>query len=54
MRCIDKAGGIDDYLLSTPSHELDSDVALKWKLRIREALGHVTDDTAQKQSGTRE
>ena len=50
MRCIDKAGGIDEYLLSTPGHKLDSDVALKWKMQIREALGHVADDSAQKQS----
>ncbi|KAG9456038.1 hypothetical protein H6P81_000546 [Aristolochia fimbriata] len=34
LRCIDKAGGIDEYLLQTPYHKMDSELGLMWKARI--------------------
>jgi large subunit ribosomal protein L28 len=40
LRIIDKKGGLDNYLLTTPPRELDSEVALKWRaflLHFREA-----------------
>ena len=33
-RCIDKAGGLDRYLLKSPETELASDVGLKLKAEI--------------------
>lgn len=42
LRCIDKAGGIDEYLLKTPYHKMDTEMGLLWKARIEkmyEALG---------------
>eukprot|EP00245_Coleochaete_scutata_P008020 TRINITY_DN23912_c0_g1_i1.p1 TRINITY_DN23912_c0_g1~~TRINITY_DN23912_c0_g1_i1.p1 ORF type:complete len:154 (-),score=20.23 TRINITY_DN23912_c0_g1_i1:162-623(-) len=38
MRCIDKAGGIDEYLLNTPDHKLRSDVGVKWRTEIASAI----------------
>ncbi|KAF3792145.1 54S ribosomal protein L24 [Nymphaea thermarum] len=34
LRCIDKAGGIDEYLLNIPYKKLDNEMALFWKARI--------------------
>nr|PNR60883.1 hypothetical protein PHYPA_003676 [Physcomitrium patens] len=34
LRCIDKAGGLDEYLLTTPEHKLDNDLAREWRTRI--------------------
>ncbi|KAG6552499.1 hypothetical protein Mapa_005919 [Marchantia paleacea] len=34
LRCIDKAGGIDEYLLNIPDRKLESDIALFWKNQI--------------------
>lgn len=34
LRCIDKAGGLDNYLVNTSDEKLDSDVALVWRQRI--------------------
>lgn len=34
LRCIDKAGGLDEYLLTTPKHKLDNDFARDWRRRI--------------------
>ncbi|BBN02220.1 large subunit ribosomal protein L28 [Marchantia polymorpha subsp. ruderalis] len=34
LRCIDKAGGIDEYLLNIPDRNLESDIALFWKNQI--------------------
>lgn len=31
LRCIDKAGGLDEYLLTTPEHKLDNDIARQWR-----------------------
>lgn len=34
LRCIDKAGGIDEYLLKTPYHKMDTETGLFWKTKI--------------------
>ncbi|XP_039044286.1 50S ribosomal protein L28-like [Hibiscus syriacus] len=34
LRCIDKAGGIDEYLLKTPYHKMDTEMALSWRAKI--------------------
>jgi len=34
LRCIDKAGGLDEYLLTTPEHKLDNDLARDWRRKI--------------------
>lgn len=50
LNIIDKKGGLDNYLLKTPSKELHSEVALKWRaflLAFREAkLKLLLNDTA--------
>ncbi|BAT97944.1 hypothetical protein VIGAN_09153600 [Vigna angularis var. angularis] len=34
IRCIDKAGGIDEYLLKTPYHKMDTEMGILWKAKI--------------------
>ncbi|KAH6760640.1 Ribosomal L28 family [Perilla frutescens var. frutescens] len=34
LRCIDKAGGIDEYLLKTPHQKMDTEMGLFWKTKI--------------------
>ncbi|KAH6830719.1 Ribosomal L28 family [Perilla frutescens var. hirtella] len=34
LRCIDKAGGIDEYLLKTPHRKMDTEMGLFWKTKI--------------------
>ncbi|XP_057454292.1 54S ribosomal protein L24, mitochondrial-like [Lotus japonicus] len=34
LRCIDKAGGIDEYLLKTPYHKMDTEIGVLWKAKI--------------------
>ncbi|XP_061355306.1 large ribosomal subunit protein bL28m [Gastrolobium bilobum] len=34
LRCIDKVGGIDEYLLKTPYHKMDTEIGLFWKAKI--------------------
>ncbi|KAK9279369.1 hypothetical protein L1049_013048 [Liquidambar formosana] len=44
LRCIDKAGGIDEYLLKTPCHKMDTEIGLFWKAKIEkmyEELGEM-------------
>ncbi|KAL5559388.1 hypothetical protein UlMin_035599 [Ulmus minor] len=44
LRCIDKAGGIDEYLLKTPYHKMDTEMGLFWKSKIEklyEQLGKM-------------
>ncbi|RWW30828.1 hypothetical protein BHE74_00009058 [Ensete ventricosum] len=44
LRCIDKAGGIDEYLLKTPYHKMGTELGLVWKARIEkmyEELGKM-------------
>ncbi|EYU21888.1 hypothetical protein ABFS82_01G024400 [Erythranthe guttata] len=44
LRCIDKAGGFDEYLLKTPYHKMDTEMGLYWKTKIEkmyEDLGEM-------------
>ncbi|KAF8392911.1 hypothetical protein HHK36_021151 [Tetracentron sinense] len=44
LRCIDKAGGIDEYLLKTPYNKMDTEMGLFWKAKIEkmyEELGEM-------------
>ncbi|MQL75542.1 hypothetical protein Taro_007897 [Colocasia esculenta] len=44
LRCIDKAGGIDEYLLKTPYNKMDTEMGLLWKAKIEkmyEELGKM-------------
>lgn len=44
LRCIDKAGGIDEYLLKTPYQKMDTELGLYWKAKIEklyEELGKM-------------
>lgn len=44
LRCIDKAGGIDEYLLKTPYHKMDTEMGVFWKAKIEklyEELGKM-------------
>ncbi|KAF2316677.1 hypothetical protein GH714_042018 [Hevea brasiliensis] len=44
LRCIDKAGGIDEYLLRTPYQKMDTEMGLFWKAKIEkmyEELGKM-------------
>lgn len=34
LRCIDKAGGIDEYLLKTPYNKMDTEMGIVWKAKI--------------------
>lgn len=34
LRCIDKAGGLDEYLLKTPYHKMDAEFGLFWKAKV--------------------
>ncbi|AEE85916.1 putative ribosomal protein L28/L24 [Arabidopsis thaliana] len=34
LRCIDKAGGIDEYLLKTPYQKMDTEMGLYWKTKV--------------------
>lgn len=34
LRCIDKAGGIDEYLLKTPYVKMDTELGIYWKSKI--------------------
>lgn len=36
LRCIDKAGCIDDYLLQMPLRKVENELALFWKLKIQQ------------------
>jgi len=38
MRCIDKAGGFDEYILNTKSHKLDSELGFKLKAEMKDVL----------------
>ncbi|CAN1138360.1 54S ribosomal protein L24, mitochondrial [Linum perenne] len=37
IRCIDKAGGIDEYLLKTPYQKMDTEMGLFWKSKIEKS-----------------
>ncbi|KAK9068403.1 hypothetical protein SSX86_012516 [Deinandra increscens subsp. villosa] len=44
LRCIDKAGGIDEYLLKTPYRKMDTEMGILWKSKMEkmyEELGNM-------------
>lgn len=41
LRCIDKAGGIDEYLLNTPYHKMDTELGLAWKAKIEKMYAEL-------------
>lgn len=41
LRCIDKAGGIDEYLLKTPYHKMDTEMGLFWKSKIEKMYAEL-------------
>ncbi|KAK3213152.1 hypothetical protein Dsin_017858 [Dipteronia sinensis] len=41
LRCIDKAGGIDEYLLKTPYHKMDTEMGLSWKTKIEKLYAEL-------------
>ncbi|XP_008793746.2 uncharacterized protein LOC103709972 [Phoenix dactylifera] len=44
LRCIDKAGGIDEYLLKTPYNIMETEMGLFWKTKVEkmyEQLGNM-------------
>ncbi|KAK9096133.1 hypothetical protein Sjap_021630 [Stephania japonica] len=44
LRCIDKAGGVDEYLLKTPYNKMGTEMGLFWKVKIQkmyEELGEM-------------
>ncbi|KAL6524116.1 hypothetical protein OROMI_031211 [Orobanche minor] len=43
LRCIDKAGGIDEYLLKTPYHKMDTETGLFWKTKIEKMYQDLGD-----------
>ncbi|KAF9622215.1 hypothetical protein IFM89_030073 [Coptis chinensis] len=34
LKCIDKAGGIDEYLLKAPYHKMDTEMGFFWKAKM--------------------
>lgn len=42
LRCIDKAGGIDEYLLKTPYHKMDTELGLIWKAKIEKMYAELS------------
>ncbi|KAF8392788.1 hypothetical protein HHK36_021025 [Tetracentron sinense] len=43
LRCIDKAGGIDEYLLKTPYNKMDTEMGLFWKAKIEKMYEELGD-----------
>ncbi|KAK0571218.1 hypothetical protein LWI29_012614 [Acer saccharum] len=41
LRCIDKAGGIDEYMLKTPYHKMDTEMGLSWKTKIEKLYAEL-------------
>ncbi|KAK2658145.1 hypothetical protein Ddye_004678 [Dipteronia dyeriana] len=41
LRCIDKAGGIDEYMLKTPYHKMDTEMGLSWKAKIEKLYAEL-------------
>ncbi|KAG6505803.1 hypothetical protein ZIOFF_038168 [Zingiber officinale] len=41
LRCIDKAGGIDEYLLNTPYRKMDTELGLAWKAKIEKMYAEL-------------
>ncbi|XP_065857670.1 large ribosomal subunit protein bL28m [Euphorbia lathyris] len=41
LRCIDKVGGIDEYLLKTPYQKMNSETGLFWKAKIEKLYEEI-------------
>uniref|UniRef100_M8B388 Large ribosomal subunit protein bL28m n=1 Tax=Aegilops tauschii TaxID=37682 RepID=M8B388_AEGTA len=41
LRCIDKAGGIDEYLLKTPYNKMDTEMGIAWKAKIEKMYSEL-------------
>ncbi|XP_051215510.1 large ribosomal subunit protein bL28m [Lolium perenne] len=41
LRCIDKAGGIDEYLLKTPYNKMDTEIGIAWKAKIEKMYSEL-------------
>ncbi|KAJ1700813.1 hypothetical protein LUZ63_000592 [Rhynchospora breviuscula] len=41
LRCIDKAGGIDEYLLKTPYNKMETELGVIWKARIEKMYAQL-------------
>ncbi|BAF21826.1 large ribosomal subunit protein bL28m [Oryza sativa Japonica Group] len=41
LRCIDKAGGIDEYLLKTPYNKMDTEMGVAWKAKIEKMYSQL-------------
>ncbi|XP_010438033.1 PREDICTED: uncharacterized protein LOC104721692 [Camelina sativa] len=41
LRCIDKAGGIDEYLLKTPYQKMDTEMGLFWKTKVEQKYAEL-------------
>jgi large subunit ribosomal protein L28 len=43
LRCIDKAGGIDEYLLKTPYNKMDTEMGIVWKAKIEKMYSEMAE-----------
>ncbi|XP_066400153.1 large ribosomal subunit protein bL28m-like [Miscanthus floridulus] len=43
LRCIDKAGGIDEYLLKTPYNKMDTEMGIVWKAKIEKMYSDLAE-----------
>ncbi|KAG2645920.1 54S ribosomal protein L24, mitochondrial-like [Panicum virgatum] len=43
LRCIDKAGGIDEYLLKTPYSKMDTEMGIAWKAKIEKMYSELAE-----------
>jgi large subunit ribosomal protein L28 len=43
LRCIDKAGGIDEYLLKTPYNKMDTEMGIVWKANIEKMYSDLAE-----------
>ncbi|GJN11474.1 hypothetical protein PR202_ga29672 [Eleusine coracana subsp. coracana] len=43
LRCIDKAGGIDEYLLKTPYNKMDTEMGIVWKAKIEKMYSELAE-----------
>ncbi|XP_078157084.1 ribosomal L28 family [Carex rostrata] len=41
LRCIDKAGGIDEYLLKTPYNKMQTELGVIWKARVEKMYAQL-------------
>lgn len=46
LRCMDKAGGLDEYILRTRDQDLKSEFALALKARLKAAKAAIESTTA--------